>query len=325
MNTPRGKVAYFVNDPEALRYILVKDHARYVKGSGFERVKLLLGNGIFVSDGAHWRRARTMAQPGFTRRKLVHLIELIVRCVENRATAWRSVAEQGGELDITTEMSDFALELILRAIFGDDYDTRVIADGSNPFAFLSEEFSRDINLVIKFRALRDLILEIIDARRTAGVEDGFDFLAVYMSATDKSGDGFSDRDLLDEIMTLIIAGFETSAGTLNWAWYLIAGHEEVGERLVSEACDVLAKHDVLDRDTIGELVYLEQVLNETMRLYPPGWIFSRRAIEDHQLAGFDVPAGTDLFHLSLHFAPHGGVLAGSRHVRSRAVHGAAIR
>ena len=163
MKSPRGREVYFVNEPAAIQRILVRDHEKYVKGPGFERVKLLLGNGIFVSDGAHWRRARRMAQPGFTRRKLRGLIDLIVERVEARAVDWESKAVAAEPVDITTEMSDFALELILRAIFGRDYDDRIIADGDNPFSFLAEEFSRDINLVVKFRALRDLILELVES------------------------------------------------------------------------------------------------------------------------------------------------------------------
>ncbi len=295
MKSPKGRAVYFVNQPEAIRRILVRDHAKYKKGPGFERVKLLLGNGIFVSDGAHWRRARTMAQPGFTRRKLRQLIELINEAVDRRDAAWSAIAAAGGQIDITTEMSDFALELILRAIFGDDYDRRVIADGENPFGFLAEEFSRDINLVVKFRALRTLILDIIAERRAAGAVDGFDFLSVYMSAVDKDGQPFTDRELLDEVMTLIIAGFETSAGTLNWAWYLIATHADVSAAIVDEVQRVIPDQSAADSDQVASLIYLEQVINETMRLYPPGWVFSRRALEDTDIGDFDVAEGTDLY------------------------------
>lgn len=295
MKSARGRDVYFVNEPRAIQRVLVRDHEKYVKGPGFERVKLLLGNGIFVSDGAHWRRARRMAQPGFTRRKLRGLMDLIIERVEARAADWELKAAAGQSIDITTEMSDFALELILRAIFGPDYDDRVIAGGENPFAFLAEEFSRDINLVIKFRALRNFILEIIEDRRQRDMSEGFDFLSVYMSAVDKAGEPFSDRELLDEVMTLIIAGFETSAGTLNWAWYLIATHPDVAARIVAETEAVLSKDAPLTSESVGELTYLEQVINETMRLYPPGWVFSRRALEDTDIGDFDVPEGTDLY------------------------------
>ncbi len=294
MKSTRGRDVYFVNEPAAIQRVLVRDHEKYVKGPGFERVKLLLGNGIFVSDGAHWRRARRMAQPGFTRRKLRGLIELITERVEARAERWEAQAAANEPVDITTEMSDFALELILRAIFGPDYDDRIVADGENPFSFLAEEFSRDINLVVKFRALRKFILEIIESRRGRAA-DGFDFLSVYMAAVDKSGEPFTDRELLDEVMTLIIAGFETSAGTLNWAWYLLATHPDVAERVIDEVQAVFSEDAEITSERLNELVFLEQVINEAMRLYPPGWVFSRRALEDTDIGEFDVPEGTDLF------------------------------
>ena len=295
LRTPRGRHVYFVNEPDAIRTVLVRHHGKFVKGPGFERVKLLLGNGIFVSDGDHWRRARTMAQPGFTRKNLAHLIGMIESAVARRGSAWHRVAAAQGTLDMTTEMSDFALELILRALFGADYDEHIVRDGENPFAFLSAEFSRDINLVLKFRALRDLILDIVERRRTADGRDDQDFLSVYMRARDKDGEPFTDRDLLDEIMTLIIAGFETSAGTLNWAWYLLAGHPNVTDRAVEEAQSGCEADQNLTREVLATMTYLEQAINETMRLYPPGWIFSRRAIEPLEIGGYDVPVGTDIY------------------------------
>jgi cytochrome P450 len=323
MKSPRGRDVYFVNEPAAIQRILIRDHDKYVKGPGFERVKLLLGNGIFVSDGAHWRRARRMAQPGFTRRKLRGLIDLITQRVEARAGEWERKAGAGESIDITTEMSDFALELILRAIFGPDYDARIAAGGDNPFSFLAEEFSRDINLVVRFRALRKLILEIIEARRARPDAGSIDFLSVYMAAVDKEGRPFTDRELLDEVMTLIIAGFETSAGTLNWAWYLIASNPEVADRIVAEIRSVLEPGAGLSSEKLNELVYLEQVINETMRLYPPGWIFSRRALEDTDLGDYDVPEGTDLYispyilHRSAEFWPEPAVFDPGRFSATR--------
>lgn len=295
VTTPKGRHAYFVNDPEAIHRVLVRDRDFYNKGPGFERVKLLLGNGIFVSDGEHWRRARTMIQPAFTRRHLHQLIGLITESCERRAGKWQEIAAADGTLDITKEMTDFALELILRAVFSDDYERRLLADGENPFIFLSDESARDLELVVKFRALRKLVLEIVEERRNAGDPEKADFLAMYIAATDKSGNRFSDRDLLDELMTLIIAGFETSAGTLNWTWYLISLRDDVEQRIVEEARTHIPDAASVDKDSIAKLDYLQQVLNESMRLYPPGWIFSRRATEDRVLGDYDVPEGTDIY------------------------------
>lgn len=295
VSTPKGRSAYFVNDPDAIRSILVRNHSKYVKGPGFERVKILLGNGLFVSDGSVWRRSRTMVQVGFTRQNLDRLISLIVRCCRQRALRWQEIAAAGESISITKEMTDFALEVILRAVFGKDYDHKVVTDGENPFAFLSEDSSRDLKLALKLRALRELVLRIIDERRSDAPADDYDFLSVYLSAKDKAGKTYTDNELLDELMTLIVAGFETSAGTLNWAWYLLAAHPEVDRKVCQEARQHIPGADAVNNESLAELTYLRNVLDETMRLYPPGWLFSRRAITDNDIGDYDVPAGTDIY------------------------------
>jgi cytochrome P450 len=106
---PNGRRAFFINDAAEVRRLLVRHHSRYRKGPGFERVKMLLGNGLIVSDGDVWRRSRRMIQPAFTRQNVHRLIGLMIECAQDRAAMWRPVAEAGGTLDITQEMSDFAL------------------------------------------------------------------------------------------------------------------------------------------------------------------------------------------------------------------------
>ncbi len=295
VSTPNGKQAFFINDPEDIRRILVTNHSKYIKGPGFERVKMLLGNGLIVSDGAAWRRSRTMVTPAFTRRNLHKLISLIVRCCEQKSQRWAKLAVAEEPVDITKEMTDYALEVNLRAIFGPDFDSKIIVDGDNPFAFLSEDSSRDLKFVLRLRALRELVLSIIDVRRQSEPVEHYDFLSMYMSAEDKSGEKYSDDELLNEIMTLIIAGFETSSGILNWAWYLIACHPHVDAKLFQEARKQVPAADLVNSQSIAELKYLHQVLEETMRLYPPVWLFSRHAIKDDTLADFDIPAGTDIY------------------------------
>jgi cytochrome P450 len=295
VSTPNGRQALFLNDPEDIRSILVTNHSKYIKGPGFERVKMLLGNGLIVSDGAAWRRSRTMVTPAFTRRNLHKLISLIVQCCERKSQRWAKLAAAGEPVNITKEMTDYALEVILRAIFGPDFDSKIIADGDNPFAFLSQDPSRDLKFVLRLRALRELVLSIIDGRRRSEPVEHYDFLSMYMSAEDKSGEKYSDDELLNEIMTLIIAGFETSSGILNWAWYLIARHPNVDAKLIQEAREQVPDADSVNSQSVAELKYFHQVLEETMRLYPPVWLFSRRAIKDDTLVDYDIPAGTDIY------------------------------
>ena len=294
MEKPSGRLAYFINDPLEVRRILVRRHTRYVKGPGFERVKMLLGNGLIVSDGDVWRRSRTMIQPAFKVQNVHRLMQLMIECSERRAAVWETAIDKGDTINITEETNEFALELILKSIFGPDYDNKLMATGDNPFAFLSRDSTRDLSVVMKVRDLRKTLLEIIAERRGRDADE-FDFLSMYMMATDKNGEPFTDKELLDELMTLIVAGFETSANTLNWAWYLIAGHPDVERRLIAEAKEFLPDAAAVNAENTAAMKYTQQALEETLRLYPPVWLFTRRAREDDELDDYDVPTGTDIY------------------------------
>ncbi|MDH4073220.1 MAG: cytochrome P450, partial [Gammaproteobacteria bacterium] len=292
---PNGRPACFINDADDVRSLLVRHHSKYEKGPGFERVKMLLGNGLIVSDGETWRRSRRMIQPAFTRQNIHRLIQVMVECAEERVRRWTPVAESGGTLDITQEMSDFALELILRCIFGTDYERSILSRGENPFAFLSRDSERNLRIVMQVRETHELILEVVKQRRARSTDGDFDFLSMYLKATDRDGWGFSDSELLDELVTLIVAGYETSAGTLNWAWFLLAGHAEAESALLAEAGTLMTEPASIDQEVLTSMVYTQQLLEETLRLYPPVWLFSRRALEDDCFPEYDVPAGTDIY------------------------------
>ncbi len=295
MVRPNGRLAYFVNNPADVRRILVKRHAQYVKGPGFERVKMLLGNGLIVSDGDVWRRSRTMIQPAFSRQKIHELTDVMVQCAAKLERRWSDVVAEGGSLNITEETSRFALDLILISVFGDDARAWIEAEDDNPFDFLSKDSTRDLSVVMKVRKLRDLLLELIEMRRNRDADEHFDFMSIYMAAKDKSGVPFADKELLDELITLVVAGFETSANTLNWAWYLIAMHPKVEQRLLEEATAMLPDASMVTYERAADMTYAQQVLEETLRLYPPVWIFSRRSQEGDELGDYDVPPGTDIY------------------------------
>lgn len=291
----RPGASYLVNDPEAIRHILIKNHQNYHKGPGFSRVKMLLGNGIIVSDGEFWRRQRRMIQPAFSRKVIAGLSAQIVRCNQALLADWQDQAADAAEIDITATAAELSLQVILRVLFSEDLE-RMFADagGGNPFAFLTEDLTRDMRVVLRFRELRKLMQALIDWRRAQGVER-LDFLAIFMAARDKdSGAAMSDEELLDELMTLIIAGHETSAITLNWSWYFIARHAAVETRLLEEIDGAFAG-DIPAFEDLAKLGYLQQVVEEALRLYPPVWLFSRTAIGEDRLGEFDVPAGTDIF------------------------------
>ncbi len=290
----RRDPSFVVSNPEYLKQILLTNHENYAKGVGFERVKMLLGNGIIVSDGEEWRRQRTMMQPGFSRANIARLSEPMRTLNLELRGQWALLADTSQTLDITTAMSRLGLEVILRSILSSDLDRLVAREGGNPFAFLAEDTTRDIQTAVRFRNLARLILGIVAERRTTG-ERPFDFLSLLMDARDrKSGTGMTDKELLDEVNTLIIAGHETSAGTLNWAWYLLSQHPAVEARLLAELARVTPGDD-FSFDQLMGLNYAACVLKETLRLYPPVWLFSRRAIKEDRLGEYRVPAGAHVF------------------------------
>jgi len=170
-----------------------------------------------------------------------------------------------------------------------------MSEGNNPFAFLSRDSTRDLSVVMKVRHLRTLLLGIIKDRREGKGSAEFDFLSMYLQATDKDGQFFTDAELLDELMTLIVAGFETSANTLNWVWYLIARNPDVEEKLIAEAGEHLPGIAALSAESLAAMEYTQQVLEEALRLYPPVWLFTRRAHELDELDDFDVAPDTDIY------------------------------
>ena len=295
MVSDKGRPIYFINDPDVMRALLVRHHSNYKKGPGFERVKMLLGNGLIVSDGSNWRRARRMIQPSFTRHSINHFIKLMIECSQSLMRRWEKVAREGGKLDITRETSEFSLELILRCIFGEDYEAELLKHGTNPFGFLSQDSTRDLRVVLQVRESRALIKGIIGKRRKEKATDSPDFLSKYLEATDKTGIKFTDEELLDELITLLVAGYETSAGTLNWAWLQLAQHAQAAQMLVKEATRLAGDQGCVDQEALNQMPYTQAFLDETLRLYPPVWIFSRRALVDDVLSGWHVEAGTDLF------------------------------
>lgn len=295
----RANNTILINDPDAVKSILVKNHENYKKGPGFERVKMLLGNGIIVSDGAFWRKQRRMIQPAFSRKCIDGLALKMQKANQDWLASWEKKAQSGELVNITGEMSELSLEIILRCLFSDDLDKLTEqAGGENPFAVLTYDLVRDIQFVMRFRALKSLVQQLINERRSSSVRYD-DFLEAFMEAVDKeSGDTMTDNEIIDEVMTLIIAGHETGATTLNWAWYLLSQNPAEEQKLHAEV-DSVVSGDIPTFAEVAKLQFAQQVIEESLRLYPPVWLYSRTAINDDKVAGYDIPAGTNIF-----FAPY---------------------
>jgi cytochrome P450 len=290
----RAADTYVINHPDWVRRVLVSNHRNYTKGVGIERVRVLLGNGLMASEGERWRRQRRMLQPGFHRPRVACFFDVFLRAAQALAGRWVAAAERGECVNVTACVSETTLRAVLEALFSEDLPRFEQQQGGNPFDLVSDESNRDLQFAVKFRALGTLVQAIADARRR---ECRFppDLLSHCLQARDKSsGAPMPDKQLIDEILTLIVAGHETTAASLNWLWYLLASHPAVYERVCGEARQ-LASTVAPTWAQLDGLVWIPRVVKETLRLYPPGWLYTRRAVGEDRFGDYRIPAGADLF------------------------------
>lgn len=293
----RKSHTWIFNHPDDVRRILITNHRNYTRGVGFDRIKILLGNGIIVSEGDFWKRQRRLIQPTFHRRVLGRFAGIIARANDACIARWEERRTRGEAINVTDDMSVLTLEILLRAIFGSDLDSMVNEGGENPFACLTETNERDLKFAYRFRKLAALIGRIVAHRREAGPPDDAEpsYVSMLLAQRDKeSGAGMTDRELVDEITTMIIAGHETTAAALHWTWYLLSQHPDAEARLHAEI-DAAPDAPVPELEAMESLAYTNRVLQEAMRLYPPVWVISRRTIAADTLGGYVVPADTDVF------------------------------
>jgi enediyne biosynthesis protein E7 len=290
----RGVYNYVINHPEHIKRVLLSNHRNYTKGEGMDRVKILLGNGIMTSEGDFWRRQRRMMQPSFHRRVIDQFSALIRSVNDKFAARWAEKAARAEPVNLSDDASELTLEIVLGSIFGSDLDRLEKQFGANPFEVVAKEQNRDLKFAFRFRSLTKLVAELINRRRRERQEH-FDFLSMLMATRDRDTDeAMSDKELIDEVLTLIVAGHETTAAALTWTWYLISQHPDTQAQLQGEA-DRIGADQTLGLDAAESLSFTHQVLQEALRLYPPGWLITRRTIEADELGGYPIAPRTDVF------------------------------
>lgn len=290
----RRSHTYVVNDPEAVKRVLLTNHRNYVKGVGNDQISILLGRGIMTSNGELWQRQRRMLQPAFHRRVLGRFGPAIAASNERHAQRWLERAGRGEPVDIVDAASELILDINLQAIFGKDLELIRERCGANPFAVVHTESNRDLKFAWRIRSLAGLVRELIARRREHPEEEHFDFFAMALAARDKvTGEGMDERQLVDEVITLVVAGHETTASALAWTWYQLGQRPQLQDRLAASAAQLPA--GVPDIEALEAWTEGQQVIRETLRLSPPGWLMSRRTLEPDVLRGVSLPAGTDVF------------------------------
>ncbi|HVS76765.1 MAG TPA: cytochrome P450 [Steroidobacteraceae bacterium] len=289
----RQSHTYVIHHPDDVKRVLVSNHRNYTKGLGLDRVRILLGKGIMTSEGELWTRQRYMMQPLFHRRVITQFAEVIGTANSQLLERWEALARRGEPVNLTDEMSSLTLDIVLRAIFGRDLERMSAELGGNPFDVVTKEQGRNLQFAFKFRSLTKLVAGLIERRRREKAEH-LDYVAMLMGARDKdSGEPMPERQLIDEILTLVVAGHETTASGLNWTWYLLSQHPQVEARLHAEL-DAAPDESAPSLAQMEQLAYTQQVINEALRLYPPGWLLSRRTVQPDVLSGYEIPAGANV-------------------------------
>lgn len=301
----RRDFVYLLSHPDYARDILVTHAAKFTKGVALQRAKSLLGEGLLTSEGELHRRQRRLMQPAFHHQTIVtQYAEAMVGCGVAHSRAWTD----GLHVDMFEEMRQLALEVVAKAMFGADIE----ADAAE----LSRAFTRAVITLRPFDSVGqspklvrrtgrrkqplattgikpDTIIHRIIEQRRRDSGDRHDVISMLMSAVDEeAGDeGMTDKQVRDEVMTLIQAGHETTANALTWTWYLLARNPEAELRFHRELDDVLNGR-VPTAEDIQNLPYTGYVFSESLRLFPPAWILARRPVGDYEMQGHIIRDGS---------------------------------
>jgi cytochrome P450 len=292
---PAPDTAYLLNHPDYVRYVLLDNNHNYDKTTYSNQVfKKLIGDNLLSAEGETWRRQRRLMQPAFHHTRLELLDSLVVTAAQEMLVRWDALYAQGQPLDIAREMSGLTLTVTARALFGVNLGERVnqIGDIVNRAARFFEKPSHPIvqQAVLEFQTVIDEIIQ----ERKQDFQDNGDLLSSLMQARDASGQRrMDDEELRTQLFALLLAGYETTANALSWTWYLLVQHPDIYTRLRQEVQAVLGGRPPEFSD-LDKIPFLRQVLDESLRLYPPAWILGRRAIGEDMIGGYYVAPGTVL-------------------------------
>lgn len=291
-------------DPDLIHEVLVEKAAQFQKGNILRRAFVpFLGQGLLTSEGEFWKRQRKLAQPAFHPRRVDSYGDVMVAYTDRMLDSWHT----GQTLWLDREMMKLTLGIVCKTLFDADVSEEAdrIGDLVNEVLEFANETIADPfplpewvptprrqKLKAAMTELDAIIQRIIDARRQSNADRG-DLLSMLLSARDDNDQGMSDKQLRDEVMTLFLAGHETTAMTMAWAWYLLTTHPAVYDRLQAEVDTVLAGRAPTVAD-LAQLPYAERVIKEALRLYPAAPGANRQPLEDTTIGGYPVKKGVEL-------------------------------
>lgn len=300
----------FTSNPEVIRHILQTNNKNYIKDFSYRQLKLALGNGLLVNEGESWMAQRRLAQPAFYKKRLEGLFDTMVETTERFLTNFEQHRDSTASINITSEMntvaSDVALDTLLGGNrYGDNLDIQQTISRSQkyivrrirypwavPMTYINgkrRQFKNDLERFDK------VIYDIIDKHRKESTGEENHLLSMLLEARDEdTNEQMSNQQLRDELMTIYVAGHETSANALSWTWYLLTQHPEIYQGLKDEIRATLGSRRLRLAD-LRAVPFAHQVMEEAMRLYPPAWAMGREALNDDEANGYPIPKGSKVF------------------------------
>jgi cytochrome P450 len=302
-------VTHALAHPALVKHVLQDNNTNYVRGRFYENFKRFFGDGLLTTDGEFWLRHRRIAQPLFHRKRIDSFSKPIAESVERLVDRWTDYARSGEDFDIVPETMWLTLSILGKVIFNVDISSTAERVGPSVRHGLEAMMPQgNVNDFIPgwvptphnrriWRAKRalDVIMdEIIQDHRTNRAETS-DLITMLLSAkNDETGQTLTQQEVHDEVMTVFLAGHETTASGLSWALYELSRHPHVVAKLRAELHEVLGESDP-SADDMPRLPYLRMVLEEALRLHPPIWGYTRDAVKDDEIGGFHIPAGSSIF------------------------------
>jgi cytochrome P450 len=298
--------AYFLYHPNDIEFVVSTNAKKFIKARNLRSplFQRLVGNGLLTSEGEVWKRQRRLAQPAFHKHRINAYAETMVEFAERAASTWRNHEVR----DIHRDMLRLTLEIVVKTLFNADVSAdadkvgEVLGRIVTPFAGQATlKWIMDNRLPTRThrlfnqdaREIDAIVYRIIDERRASRRDEG-DLLSMLLKAQDEDGSQLSDRQLRDEVMTIFLAGHETTALTLSWTWYLLAQNPGAEKKFHAELAEVLGGRLPTMAD-LSRLPYTEMIAKESMRLYPPAYALGREAVEECEIGGFRVPRGAQIF------------------------------
>src|SRR6478735_7020298 len=283
-------------DPEHIRQVMQENHTNYIKSVAYRKLRVLLGEGLFTSEGSFWLRQRRLAQPAFHKEKLKHYQQLMTEESQGMTARWNI---DPASVNIQKDITDLTMRIITRCLLGinSDNSQHQAVEKYLPYAleFMIKRVTSTVNWPVQLpfpshnkfhhsvREMNTTIENLIAEKRKNLSPENSDLLSMLMQIRDEdTGESMSDKQLRDEVITFFLAGHETSAMTLTWAIYLLAAHPEIQQKARADA-----------NNPQGGL-YIRQVLKETMRLFAPVWILGREALGDDQLQSYNIKKGNSV-------------------------------